>query len=92
MMAMPVAAASSVGRLRPPWRRRQPRQAWSRLDTRSPVSIMLAAIPSLPRAELAQLTMRMIDRMDDIDGDPDLEHLRDDDEDGHDHEREEAYE
>jgi hypothetical protein len=34
----------------------------------------------------------MIDRMDDIDGDPDLEHLRDDDEDTHDHEREQAYE
>jgi hypothetical protein len=53
---------------------------------------MLAAIPSLPRAELARLTMRMIDRMDDIDGDPDLEHLRDDDEDGYDREREQAYE
>jgi hypothetical protein len=34
----------------------------------------------------------MIDRIDFIDGDPDLEHLRDDDEDGHDHEREQAYE
>jgi hypothetical protein len=91
-MRMPVAPAASSGMRRPPWRRRQPRQAWSRQDARAPVSIMLAAIPSLPRAELAQLTMRMIDRMDDIDGDPDLEHLRDDDEDGHDHEREQAYE
>ena len=34
---------------------------------------ILATIPSLPRAELARLTERMIDRMDEIDGDPDLE-------------------
>ncbi len=91
MMGMPVATAAGLTSFNRPWRRRQPRQAWSRQDTRAPVSIMLAAIPSLPRAELAQLTMRMIDRMDDIDGDPDLEHLREDDEDGHDHEREQAY-
>ena len=37
------------------------------------MSSMFAAIPSLPRAELARLTERMIDRMDEIDGDPDLE-------------------
>jgi hypothetical protein len=91
-MRMTVATASGRTPFNRPWRRRQPRQAWSRQDTRAPVSIMLEAIPSLPRAELAQLTMRMIDRMDVIDGDPDLEHLRDDDEDGHDHEREQAYE
>jgi len=91
MMSMSVATAAR-GMPRSPWRRRQSRQAWSRQDTRAPVSIMLAAIPSLPRAELAELTMRMIDRMDDIDDDPDFEHLRDDDEDGHDHERETAYE
>lgn len=92
MMPRTVATAIVPGAFNRPWRRRQPRQAWSRQDARAPVSIMLAAIPSLPRAELAQLTMRMIDRMDDIDGDPDFEHLRDDDEDGHDHERETAYE
>jgi hypothetical protein len=92
MMRMPAATAGAPGAPSAPWRRRQPRQAWARQDTRAPVNIMLAAIPSLPRAELAQLTMRMIDRMDDIDGDPDLEHLRDDDEDGNDHEREQAYE
>lgn len=91
-MSMSVATAAARGTPRSPWRRHQPRQAWSRQDTRAPVSIMLAAIPSLPRAELAELTMRMIDRMDDIDDDPDFEHLRDDDEDGHDHERETAYE
>lgn len=92
MMPRTVVTAIVSGPINHPWRRRQPRQAWARRDTRAPVSIMLAAIPSLPRAELARLTMRMIDRMDDIDGDPDLEHLRDDDEDGHDHEREQAYE
>ncbi len=92
MMRMPVATAAGLTSFNRPWRRRAPRPTWTRQNTRAPVSIMLAAIPSLPRAELAQLTMRMIDRMDDIGGDPDLEHLRDDDEDGHDHEREQAYE
>jgi hypothetical protein len=92
MMPRPSITATRPTLFNRPWRRRQPRQAWSRQDTRAPVNIMLAAIPSLPRAELAQLTMRMIDRMDDIDGDPDLERLRDDDEDSHDHEREQAYE
>ncbi|MBW6522528.1 hypothetical protein KZ810_03375 [Sphingomonas sp. RHCKR47] len=52
------------------------------------MTTMFAAIPSLPRAELARLTERMIDRMDEIDGDPDLEHLREDDEDTHDREQE----
>lgn len=92
MMRMLVTAAAGPNSGSRPWRRRQPRQAWARQDSRAPVRAMLGAIPSLPRAELARLTMRMIDRMDDIDGDPDLEHLRDDDEDGHDHEREQAYE
>jgi hypothetical protein len=92
MMRIPIATAAGRTPFNRPWRRRQPRQAWARQDSRAPVSIMLAAIPSLPRAELARLTMRMIDRMDIIDGDSDLEHLREDDEDGHDHEREQAYE
>lgn len=92
MMRMPITTAAGLNSGSRPWRRRQPRQAWARQDSRTPVSIMLAAIPSLPRAELARLTTRMIDRMDDIDGDPDLENLRFDDEDGHDHEREQAYE
>lgn len=91
-MRMPIATTVALNAGSRPWRRRHPRREWARQDTRAPVSIMLAAIPSLPRAELARLTMRMIDRMDDIDGDPDFEHLRDDDEDGHDHERETAYE
>ena len=87
-----TATLRPVGAITPPWRRRKPRRAWARQDIATSVSGMLAAIPSLPRAELARLTMRMIDRMDIIDGDPDLEHLRDDDEDGQDHEREQAYE
>lgn len=54
-------------------------------------AMMLAVIPSLPRAELARLTERMIDRMDQIDGDPDLENLREDYEDNHDREQEIPY-
>jgi len=34
---------------------------------------MFSSIPSLPRAELARLTAHMIDRMDELDGDADLE-------------------
>jgi hypothetical protein len=52
---------------------------------------LLAAIPSLPRAALARLTEWMIDRMDEIDGDPDLEDLREDWEDAHDQEQEECH-
>jgi hypothetical protein len=50
---------------------------------------LLAIMPSLPRSALARLTACMIDRMDEIDGDPDLEDLREDWEDTHD--RENAY-
>lgn len=74
-----------------PWTRSR-RRAWLRPNDVASPTRLFAAIPSLPRAELARLTMRMIDRLDEIDGDPDLEHLSDDDEDGHDHEREQAYE
>ncbi|WP_301074311.1 hypothetical protein [Sphingomonas sp.] len=35
--------------------------------------MLFAKIPSLPRAELSRLTERMIDRMDEIDGEADLE-------------------
>lgn len=34
---------------------------------------MLAAIPSLPRPMLARLVDHLIDRLDELDGDPDLE-------------------
>lgn len=37
------------------------------------LAAMFAVIPSLPRPLLARLTARLIDRMDEIDGDPDLE-------------------
>ena len=57
---------------RPRWRRER-RRAWCRCGGLAGMSSMFAAIPSLPRPELARLTERMIDRMDEIDGDPDLE-------------------
>lgn len=43
-----------------------------------PLSVLLSAIPSLPRAVLSRLTERMIDRLDAMDGDPDLEPNGDD--------------
>ncbi len=55
-----------------PWPRRR-RREWARRDDAVTLGQLLAAIPSLPRAELARLTERLIDRMDEIDGDPDLE-------------------
>ena len=38
-----------------------------------PLEAMLSAIPSLPRPILARLTAHLIERMDELDGDPDLE-------------------
>ena len=38
-----------------------------------PLDVLLASVPSLPRAILARLTTRMIERMDELDGDPELE-------------------
>ncbi len=55
-----------------PWPRRRQR-GWARRDDTAGIGQLLAAIPSLPRAELARLTERLIDRMDVLDGDPDLE-------------------
>lgn len=55
-----------------PWPRRR-RREWARRDDTATVGQLLAAIPSLPRAELSRLTERLIDRMDEIDGDPDFE-------------------
>jgi hypothetical protein len=34
---------------------------------------LLAVIPSLPRCTLSRVTEAMINRMDEIDGDPDME-------------------
>ena len=47
-----------------------------------PLADALAIIPSLPRPLLSRLVARAIDRLDEIDGDPDLEpddHAEDDD-------------
>ena len=55
-----------------PWPRRQ-RRRWLRGDDVATAGQLFAAIPSLPRAELSRLTDRLIDRMDELDGDPDLE-------------------
>ncbi len=38
----------------------------------TPLDVLLASVPSLPRAILSRLTARMINRMDDLDGDIDL--------------------
>ena len=46
-----------------------------------PINAIYAAIPNLTRPVLALLTERMIERMDELDGDPDLE-LAGDEEDG----------
>lgn len=39
----------------------------------APLDLLLGSVPSLPRAILARLTARMIERLDELDGDPDLE-------------------
>ncbi|MDB5583359.1 MAG: hypothetical protein JWR80_8535 [Bradyrhizobium sp.] len=41
--------------------------------TALPLPVMLATIPSMPRPILARLVARMIDRIDEIDGDTDRE-------------------
>lgn len=38
-----------------------------------PLDAILSAVPTLPRAVLSRLVARAIDRLDEIDGDPDLE-------------------
>lgn len=44
-----------------------------------PLDLILDTIPSLPRPLLARMVARMIDRLDQIDGDPDLEGQHDED-------------
>ena len=51
-----------------------------------PIEAVLSAIPQLPRPALNRLVARIIDRLDDMDGDPDLEPDADD-EDSHDQEK-----
>jgi hypothetical protein len=62
-----------------PWPRRRTRR-WVRTGDIATAGMLLAALPSLPRAELARLTERLIDQMDMLDGDPDLEVTSEDDE------------
>lgn len=39
----------------------------------APLAVILSVLPSLPRPVLQRLTARMIDRLDEMDGDPDTE-------------------
>lgn len=59
------------------WRRTRHRP-WTRVSDITRLERLLAHIPSLPRASLSRLTTRLIERMDQIDGDPDLEGVHDD--------------
>jgi hypothetical protein len=68
-LRIPVHGRSSPA---PVWRRLR-RRRWSRPLPLLGPEAMLAFIPSLPRAELARITERLIDRLDTLDGDPDLE-------------------
>lgn len=71
-MAHLSRTTSSSPTPRPCWRRGR-RRHWTRPNGALPVVALLAVIPSLPRAELARLTERLIDRMDEMDDDPDFE-------------------
>lgn len=84
MARVPALVRSSPATLRS-WRR-QPRRRWARAGVLTSIPSIFVAIPSLPRATLSEAVNRMLDRMDDLDGDADSEDLCDDDEDGHDSE------
>lgn len=43
----------------------------TRLEAAAPLDRLFAVLPSLPRPLLARLTARLIERLDEIDGDPD---------------------
>tara|TARA_R110000868_G_scaffold305573_7_gene566624 strand:- start:9712 stop:10125 length:414 start_codon:yes stop_codon:yes gene_type:complete len=68
-----ASSASHVTRHRlrhdQPWRRKRDRRRAAPIGS---FEGMLAVIPSLPRQSLARLVQQAIDRMDDLDGDPDL--------------------
>jgi hypothetical protein len=82
-MAFQTATSAPGLRHWPKWRRSRVR-AWARRDDAGSIPSVLRTIPSLSRPELARLAQHMIDRLDEIDGDPDLEHLREDDEETYD--------
>lgn len=42
-----------------------------------PLDALLAVLPSMPRPILTRLTARLIERLDELDGDPDLEETGD---------------
>lgn len=46
---------------------------WLREAGKLPADIALSIIPSLPRAQLERLAQQIIDRLDDMDGDTDVE-------------------
>lgn len=46
---------------------------WLRGAGKLPADIALSIIPSLPRAQLERLAQQIIDRLDDMDGDTDVE-------------------
>ena len=74
----------------PGWRSARYRR-WAPQKDLNSAATLLAIIPSLPRPALARLTERLVDRMDEIDGDPDLEDAREAWEDDHDQEKEGAH-
>ena len=76
-MARPILTRLPAPNKARPWRRWK-RRRWTRPNAVPSPASLLAAIPSLPRATLARLTTAMIDRMDKLDGDPDLEDGHDD--------------
>lgn len=63
--------------------RRRSARRWTRQDAATSQAALYAVIPLLPRWKLAELIERMIDRMDAIDGDPDLGDTMDDWEESH---------
>lgn len=66
--------------------RRRSARRWTRPDATTSQVDLYAVISLLPRSTLVDLADRIIDRMDAIDGDPDLEHTMEDWEENHDRE------
>ena len=49
----------------------------TKADAPEPLELALTVIPSLPRPILARIVARAIERLDEIDGDPDAEQTGD---------------
>lgn len=71
MSRLPMNMPASHRR-HPPWHRAR-RRRWVRRDDHLSASAMLALLPSLPRATLSRMADRIIERMDEIDGEGDFE-------------------